>query len=89
MEGDFTAQQDEAFLNAYFGKKPDSFDVGRMAMYKAMCDLLWTLWGVVQHANNYPVDDFWAYAVGRLERCKKLMAGDDFPVQLEAVRRGP
>jgi len=89
VEGDFTAQQDKALLAAYFGHKPDPFDVGRMVMYKAMCDLLWTLWGVVQHANNNPVDDFWAYAVGRLERCKKLMAGDDFPVQLEAVRRGP
>jgi len=51
--------------------------------------LLWTLWGVVQHANKNPADDFWAYAVERLERCKKLMASDDFPRQLEAVRKGP
>ena len=89
VEGDFTKQQDEVFLTAYFGHKPDPFDVGRMVMYKAMCDLLWTLWGVVQHANKNPVDDFWAYAVERLERCKRLMASDDFPVQLEAVKNGP
>jgi thiamine kinase-like enzyme len=89
VEGDFTAEQDHEFMSAYFGQAPNSFDVGRMVMYKAMCDLLWTLWGVVQHANENPVDDFWAYAVGRLDRCRLLMASDDFPRQLEAVRRGP
>ena len=89
VEGDFTAEQDYQFLTAYFGHEPKAFDVGRMVMYKAMCDLLWTLWGVVQHANKNPVDDFWAYAVERLGRCKKLMASDDFPKQLEAVRKGP
>ena len=89
VEGDFSAEQDHEFMTAYFGQAPNSFDVGRMVMYKAMCDLLWTLWGVVQHANDNPVDDFWAYAVGRLDRCRLLMASDDFPKQLEAVRRGP
>ncbi len=89
VEGDFNNEQDMVFLRAYFGQEPSEFDHGRMVMYKAMCDLLWTLWGVVQHANNNPVDDFWAYAVGRLDRCRKLMASEDFPHQLEAVRRGP
>jgi thiamine kinase-like enzyme len=89
VEGDFTAEQDHEFMSAYFGQAPNSFDVGRMVMYKAMCDLLWTLWGVVQHAHKNPADDFWAYSVGRLDRCRVLMASDDFPNQLEAVRRGP
>ncbi len=88
VEGDFTAEQDAAFLLAYFGHEPSTFDVGRMVMYKAMCDLLWTLWGVVQHTNENPAEDFWAYATGRLERCKILMASDDFPRHLESVRRG-
>ena len=89
VEGHFDDEQDLVFLTAYFGHEPSAFDHGRMVMYKAMCDLLWTLWGVVQHANDNPADDFWAYAVERLERCKKLMASDDFPRHLEAVRRGP
>ena len=58
-------------------------------MYKAMCDVLWTLWGVVQHANGNPADDFWGYAVGRLERCRDLMASNDFVKHLDAVKRGP
>ena len=88
VEGDFTAEQDNNFMTAYFGRAPDPFDVGRMVMYKAMCDLLWTLWGVVQHANKNPADDFWAYAVGRLQRCRKLMASEYFPQHLESVIKG-
>ena len=89
VEGDFSDEQDLTLMTAYFGHAPDAFDVGRMVMYKAMCDLLWTLWGVVQHANQNPAEDFWAYAVGRLERCRRLMASEAFPKHLEAVRRGP
>lgn len=89
VEGDFSEAQDIEFMTAYFGRAPGAFDVGRMVMYKAMCDLLWTLWGVVQHANQNPVDDFWAYAVGRLDRCRKLMASPHFPKHLQAVRQGP
>jgi thiamine kinase-like enzyme len=89
VEGEFTAEQDQELLTAYFGHSPNSFDVGRMVMYKALCDLLWTLWGVVQHANNNPADDFWSYSVKRLSRCRDLMLTDDFQVHLAHVRRGP
>lgn len=89
VEGCFAEDQDGVLMEAYFGHQPTTFDLGRMVMYKAMCDLLWTLWGVVQHANRNPADDFWAYAVGRLERCQELMSGTDFPKHIEAVKRGP
>jgi thiamine kinase-like enzyme len=89
VEGDFSDEQDFEFMAAYFGQAPNAFDVGRMVMYKAMCDLLWTLWGVVQHVNQNPAEDFWAYSVGRLERCRKLMASESFPQHLQAVQRGP
>ncbi|HSY87899.1 MAG TPA: LPS biosynthesis choline kinase, partial [Verrucomicrobiae bacterium] len=49
------------------------------------CDLLWTLWGLIQHANKNPVDDFWAYALRRFERCKALMATSAFARHLEAI----
>ncbi len=89
VEAEFNQRQDEVFLNAYFDGEPPAYDAGRMVMYKAMCDLLWTLWGVVQFANDNPAEDFWAYSVNRLDRCRTLMASDAFPRQLEAVRRGP
>ena len=89
VEADFDEHRDEVFLEAYFGGDPPAFELGRMVMYKAMCDLLWTLWGVVQFANDNPAEDFWAYSVNRLNRCRALMSGDAFPRQLEAVRQGP
>ena len=89
VEGNFTQEQEYIFMTAYFGHEPTPFDVGRMVMYKAMCDLLWTLWGVVQHANNNPADDFWTYAVDRLNRCRTLMSSAEFPKHLSAVQRGP
>ncbi len=88
VEGQFTPEQDEEMIRAYFGGEPAAADRGRIVIYKAMCDLLWTLWGLIQHANQNPVDDFWAYAVNRFERCKALMASPDFARHVGAVARG-
>ena len=86
VEGGFGPEQDDALLRAYFGGDPPASERGRMVAYKALCDLLWTLWGVIQHVNNNPAEDFWAYAVGRFERCKALMSSPDFGVQIAAIR---
>jgi len=75
-------------LRAYFGTAPTAAQVGRMVIYKAMCDLLWTLWGLIQHADDNPAEDFWAYSVERFERCKALMQSDGFDGHLQAVRAG-
>lgn len=85
VEGMFGPEQDDALLRAYFDGDPPAHEVGRMVAYKAMCDLLWTLWGVIQYANGNPADDFWAYAVGRFERCQALMASPDYPAHLAAI----
>ncbi len=85
VEGGFNSDQDTALLRAYFDGDPPTDQVGRMVAYKALCDLLWTLWGVIQHVNNNPADDFWAYAVGRFERCRSLMASPEFARQVSAI----
>jgi len=75
VEAGFDDAQDDAILQAYFeGGSVAPFDRGRMILYKAMCDLLWTLWGTIQHANGNPADDFHAYALNRFARCRALMA---------------
>lgn len=89
VEGAFDERQDAELLRGYFGRPAAAFDQGRMVMYKAMCDLLWTLWGTVQHADGNPAEDFWAYSVNRLARCQALMDTADFNTHLEAVRVGP
>lgn len=86
VEAGFSPDHDREMMEAYFGAHPSDAQMGRMVIYKAMCDLLWTLWGLIQHANNNPAEDFWAYAIGRFDRCKALMADQDFAHHLRVVR---
>jgi len=88
VEGEFNAGQDEEMMTAYFDRNATAPEHGRVVIYKAMCDLLWTLWGLIQLANKNPVDDFRAYADGRFARCKKLMADPAFADHVKAVRAG-
>ena len=85
VEAGFDVAQDEALLQGYFGAAVAPEDRARMVIYKAMCDLLWTLWGLIQHGNGNPADDFWSYAVNRFERCKALMATPAFAASVAAI----
>jgi thiamine kinase-like enzyme len=85
VEGGFDAGQDEELLAAYFGGEPPRAARARMVIYKAMCDLLWTLWGLIQLANRNPADDFRAYADNRFARCRALMATGEFAGHLAAI----
>ena len=69
VEAGFDPAQDAELLEAYAAAPPSSSDRTRLAALKAMCDLLWSLWGLIQHANGNPADDFQAYALQRFERC--------------------
>ena len=88
VEGRFAEAQEEEMIRAYFGGEAQPAERGRIVIYKAMCDLLWTLWGLIQLAGGNPADDFRAYADGRFARCKALMETRDFSRHVEAVRRG-
>lgn len=88
VEAGFSQAQDDEMMLAYFGRQPKAGETGRMVIYKAMCDLLWTLWGLIQLANNNPADDFRAYADGRFARCKALMADPSFNDHVAAVAEG-
>jgi len=85
VEGGFTEQQDKVLVGAYFGSSVTNTELGRMVAYKAMCDVLWSLWGMVQHANNNPVEDFWAYANGRFARCRELMLRPNYNEHLDNI----
>ena len=74
-------------IQAYFGGEPSPGERGRIVIYKAMCDLLWTLWGLIQLANDNPADDFRTYADGRFARCRALMQSLDFSRAIETVAR--
>jgi len=78
--------QEAELLSAYFGVEPTAAQKGRVVIYKAMCDLLWTLWGLIQLADGNSADDFWVYATERFERCKALMQKTDFDEHIAAVK---
>ncbi|HLP69036.1 MAG TPA: choline kinase family protein [Rhizobium sp.] len=88
VEGGFGPEQEEEMIRAYFGGDPTLAERGRIVIYKAMCDLLWTLWGLIQLANGNPADDFRAYADGRFARCRALMQTDAFAEAVSAVAKG-
>jgi len=86
VEAGMNEDQENEMLKAYFGKEPTAAQKGRVIIYKAMCDLLWTLWGLIQLADKNPVDDFWAYSIERFERCKVLMQNPIFAEHINAIR---
>jgi thiamine kinase-like enzyme len=86
VEAGLRDEQDMEMLEAYCNGLVSPADVGRMKVYKAMADLLWTLWGLIQHVNENPADDFWAYSTQRFERCKASLGAEEFGHQLRAIR---
>ncbi len=88
VEAEMNGDQEAELLQGYFGRAPTDAEMGRVVVYKAMCDLLWTLWGLIQHADDNPAEDFWAYATTRFDRCKALMNSDSFAGHVAAVKAG-
>ena len=88
VEAGFDQSQDEEMIQAYFDGEPRPDQHGRIVIYKAMCDLLWTLWGLIQHANDNPAEDFWVYSTTRFSRCKTLMQTREFKRHIKAVADG-
>ena len=86
VEAGMNESQEAELLSAYFGVEPTAAQKGRVVIYKAMCDLLWTLWGLIQLADGNSADDFWVYATERFERCKSLMQKTDFDEHVAAVK---
>lgn len=88
VEARLEPEQDRMMLEVYCGGPPPATLYSRLALYKAMSDLHWALWGFVQHANGNPAEDFWAYALGRLERCKRRVSSADFGRHLGVLLAG-
>ena len=85
VEAGFEPEQDRVMIEAYYGADAPLALYSRLALYKALSDLLWALWGLIQHANDNPRNDFLTYALGRLGRCKALMGSTEFGRHVNAV----
>jgi thiamine kinase-like enzyme len=88
VEAGLEPEQEWAMLEVYRGGPVPPALYSRLELYKAMSDLHWALWGFVQHANGNPAEDFRAYALERLERCKKRVGSPGFGRHLGVVLMG-
>ncbi|WP_166397794.1 choline kinase family protein [Rubrobacter marinus] len=86
VEAGLGPEQDRQMLLAYYGGAVSPMLRSRLLLYKAVGDLHWALWALVQHANRNAAEDFLAYALGRLKRCKARMESPDFVRHLDVVR---
>ena len=87
VEAGLGPEQDRQMLAAYYGGPLSPMLRSRLVLYKAMSDLHWALWALVQHANHNAAEDFLAYALNRLERCKARMESPGFARHLDVVLR--
>ena len=85
VEGGFDFEQDQILLNSYFEGAPSASDVGRMVAYKAMCDVLWSLWGKIQEVDGNEAEDFSHYADNRLSRALSVMQDSAYLSHLAAI----
>ena len=88
VEAGFGPEQDRAMMETYHGTGFSPALCSRLEVYKAMSDLHWSVWGLVQHAKGNPAEDFWSYGLERLGRSKTRMSGVDFGRYLSVVRMG-
>lgn len=86
VEAGLGPEQDRAMLAAYYGGAVSPMLRSRLVLYKAVSDLHWALWALVQDASRNAAEDFRAYALNRLERCKARMQSPGFGRHLDAVR---
>lgn len=91
--GDFSVEtgldsgQDRTMLEAYWGGAAPPAVYSRLELYKVMSDLLWSLWALVEHANDNTAEDFATYAQERFRRCQGRIDSPGFGRHLKVVRK--
>jgi hypothetical protein len=63
-------------LTAWYGGRPPASVRARLALWQPVTDVVWALWGRVQHAGGNDREDLRAYASTRLRRAGHTLAGE-------------
>ena len=85
IEADFDERQDNALLAEYFGRPAFPAEAARMAIFKALCQLLSALWALVQDSAGNRVADFRRYAEITFAQAGERMRSDDFAYHLSTL----
>lgn len=86
-ECDFTREQTEAWVEAYFGT-PTRADVARVRVQALCSEYGWALWGFIQAATSAMDFDFHAWGMERFEKAVRTFTDAGFRTLLEDVARG-
>jgi thiamine kinase-like enzyme len=68
LECGFSEDDEELFLQTYFGALPDENIRKRILIHKICQDFLWSIWTNIKEAKG---DDFGTYGIDRYNRAKK------------------
>jgi thiamine kinase-like enzyme len=86
IENSLTRDEESILLCEYFGGQVTRKQYGLVVMHKFLCDVLWSVWALLQIANGKPREDYWPYGLNRFNRCVALMNEPDFDSYVQAIR---
>ncbi|AZB66878.1 ABC transporter permease subunit [Cereibacter sphaeroides] len=80
----FTPEQELELIEAYFGEvRPEI--VSRVILHKALADVKWALWSMVQLRVSRLAFDFHKYGMWKLMRFRQITGHQDWPKHLRTV----
>lgn len=80
----FPPEIEAEVVEDYFGRHDESM-VARITLYKALADVKWSTWAMVQHQVSALEFDFFKYGVWKHMRARSLMRDDKWAEWLAAI----
>lgn len=80
----FTPDMEKALLEDYFGRVTPQIEA-RVAVYRALADIKWSTWAMVQRAVSRLDFDFYKYGVWKQMRARSLLRDSRWEVWLRQV----
>ena len=86
IEAEFDDHDDKFMLGIYLERTPNFSDLGRLYLYKVICDLVWTPWSVIQAINGNNQIDYYSYGLKRCRRALDHMQKSRFKFHLANIQ---
>ncbi|WP_424934338.1 phosphotransferase [Amaricoccus macauensis] len=80
----FTPEQELALIEEYFGEARPEI-VSRVIVHKALADVKWALWSMVQLRVSRLDFDFYKYGMWKLMRFRQISGHPDWPLHLRRL----
>jgi thiamine kinase-like enzyme len=80
----FTPEQELELLEEYFGRV-DRRTIARIAVFKALADVKWSTWSMIQHRTSEIDFDFYKYGIWKHMRARVAMHDPRWEEQLRTV----